>query len=225
MSVRDVIKHSFLEGFNNSIPGIKVMLLCLVISILLGIYVYLVYRICSKGSFYSSDFGLSLVMVSLITCAIILTIQSSVIVSLGMVGALSIVRFRTAVKNSVDLAYLYWAICVGIITGTGLIGLAVLVSFLISLIMITFKYAPSPKRNMYFVRVEAEDTNSLKSLEECISNVDSHYVINSQDVNAKRFSVTFEVHCDKIGNLITELHKCEGVISASSVVHGDNTNI
>ena len=123
----DVFKKSFLEKFaaggDLSVYGYVVTL---VIALILGAYIFFCYRYMTRRVFYSKSFNISLVAMAVVTTAIILTIRSSVVVSLGMVGALSIVRFRTAVKDPMDLVFLYWSISVGIMVGAGQKSLAVL---------------------------------------------------------------------------------------------------
>ena len=109
-----IFKRSFLEGYANIELSTTQILIVMFFSLLVGIYIYLVYRFLTKKTFYSKSFNMSLVLMSVITAAIILTVQSSVVISLGMVGALSIVRFRTAVKDPMDLVFLFWSISVGI---------------------------------------------------------------------------------------------------------------
>ncbi len=225
MSIRDIVKNSFLEGFNNSAPSLKMMLLALFVSVLLGFYIYLIYRIKCSGSFYSRDFNISLVMVCVITCAIILTIQSSVIVSLGMVGALSIVRFRTAVKNSVDLTFMFWSICVGIITGTGLVGLAVFVSFVLSVLLLLFNLLPAPSGNSFFVRIEADGLESVDPVLECIKKIDSRYSIQSQNLSSGKLSMTVEVASDKPEDILRSLSECKSVVNVSVIAHGENNGL
>ena len=105
MSIKDIFKNSFLDGFSNGIE-LKTILLGLAITAVLAIYIFLFYRNVTKSTFYSKSFNVSLIAMAIITAAIILTIQSNIVLSLGMVGALSIVRFRTAIKNPLDLVFL-----------------------------------------------------------------------------------------------------------------------
>ena len=121
MSIQDVLKKSFLQGFQNTNLSMKTVALLLVAAGVLGIYLFFVYRIMTANTFYSKNFNVSLIMMCVITTAIIVTIQSSVVVSLGMVGALSIVRFRTAVKDPLDLIFMFWSISIGIICGAGML--------------------------------------------------------------------------------------------------------
>ena len=115
MSFKDIFKKSFLEGFATAELTGRVILAALGIAAVLALYIFFVYRIMTRKTFYSRNFGIALVGVALITAALILTMQSSVVISLGMVGALSIVRFRTAIKDPLDLMFLFWSISVGII--------------------------------------------------------------------------------------------------------------
>lgn len=225
MSIKDIIKNSFLEGFNNNVPSVKLMILCLAAALLLGFYIYAVYRLSCNSSFYSPDFNLSLIMISVITCAIILTIQSSVIVSLGMVGALSIVRFRTAVKSSIDLVFLFWAISIGIITGTSLIGLAVFVSVLLSVLIVVFRHISIPSKNSYYVSVETTDVKASDKIIECIKGFDSHYKILSQNMSGGKLKVTIEIHTLNPGDILSSLNELELVNSVNVIAHGDSTGI
>lgn len=128
MSVQDVIKKSFLKGFQNTNLLLRDVAILMLMAAVLGIYIYFIYRIVTSNTFYSKSFNTSLILMSVITAAIIIAIQSSVIVSLGMVGALSIVRFRTAVKEPLDLIFMFWSISTGIICGAGMVGLAFVLS-------------------------------------------------------------------------------------------------
>jgi len=126
MSIRDVIKESVLESLRMGDLFVSDIVMALVFSSLLGIYVYFLYQFAAKNELNNRDFHQTLALLPLITTSILLAMQSNLVVSLGMVGALSIVRYRTAVKNPMDLAFLFLSISVGIITGTGIYKLAIL---------------------------------------------------------------------------------------------------
>ena len=115
----DLIMKSFLEGYATSELNVGTMFFCMGIAAAIGLYIFLIYKLVNKNSFYNRNFNISLIALTVITAAIILTIQSNIVVSLGMVGALSIVRFRTAIKYPMDLVFLFWSISVGIICGAG----------------------------------------------------------------------------------------------------------
>ena len=225
MSVKDVIKNSFLEGFGSNAPTLKVMILCLMAAVFLGLFIYLIYRINCLDSFYSSDFNVSLIMITVITCAIILTIQSSVVISLGMVGALSIVRFRTAVKSPTDLIFLFWAISIGIITGTSLIGLAVLLSAVLAVVILVFRRLPQPRRNTYFVSVEAQGSASIPSILSCVKEFDDHFRVRSENLSQDQLVMTIELRCKNTEALLEEIYHCDGVRLVNIISHGENGGI
>ena len=109
MSIQDTFKKSFLTNFNTGDINSQDVLVTLLITLVLALYIFFIYRIISRKTFYNKNFNVSLAALAMITAAIIITIQSSIVVSLGMVGALSIVRFRTAIKEPMDIAFLFWA--------------------------------------------------------------------------------------------------------------------
>ncbi len=123
MGFKDMIKNSVLENFSSDIT-LQRIIIVLALSMILGLYVFIVYRMAVNNEFYSRDFNRTLVLMSVTTAAIVLAVQSNLVISLGMVGALSIVRYRTAIKSSLDLFFLFWAISIGIICGAGLYILA-----------------------------------------------------------------------------------------------------
>ena len=136
MTFSDIFKSSFLE--NVSTISMLDMLLTLVLSFGIGLFIFLVYRKIYQGVMYSAGFGTTLIALTMITSIVILAVTSNVVLSLGMVGALSIVRFRTAIKDPLDIAFLFWAIGAGIILAAGLIPLAVIGSVCIGLILLVF---------------------------------------------------------------------------------------
>lgn len=142
MGFKDIFKKSFLENFGQGGLSQLSVLMTFVIAGLFALYVFCVYRATTRRSFYSKPFNIALVVVTMITCAIIMTIQSSVVVSLGMVGALSIVRFRTAIKDPMDLGFLYWAISNGIICGAGLPEIALALAVILTLAIILLNRVP-----------------------------------------------------------------------------------
>lgn len=144
MSVKDVIKQSVYNGFagGTNINFSKVLLI-LVFSIAVGIYIFFLYKVMSKSAFYSRDFNISLAGMPVIVAAIMIAMQSNILVSLGMVGALSIVRYRTAVKSSLDLLYLFWGISSGIICGVGLYVLAIALGVSVTLLILLLEFVPN----------------------------------------------------------------------------------
>ena len=136
MNFNDIFKSSFLENINN--VSLLDMCLALALAFGLGLFILLVYKKTEQGVMYSSGFGVTLVALAMITTVVMLAVTSNVVLSLGMVGALSIVRFRTAIKEPLDIAFLFWAIAVGIVLAAGMIPLAVIGSVVIGVILLLF---------------------------------------------------------------------------------------
>ncbi len=136
MTFQDIFKSSFLD--NISTISIVDMIISLLLAFLLGLFIFFVYKRTYSGVMYSASFGVTLIALSLITTLLIMTVVSNVVLSLGMVGALSIVRFRTAIKEPMDIAFLFWAIAIGIVLAAGLIPLAVFGSIFIGAVLIVF---------------------------------------------------------------------------------------
>ena len=144
MSFKDIIKTSVLNNLASDIT-FKRIVVVLAVSMILGLYVFLIYRIAVNNEFYSKDFNRTLVLMAVTTAAIVLALQSNLVISLGMVGALSIVRYRTAIKSPIDLFFMFWSISIGIICGAGLYILAAMLCVVLTVgIFLTEKMA-SPK--------------------------------------------------------------------------------
>ena len=132
MSISDVIRNKFVEEFTAISVG--TLVITMLLSFLLGLFVLVVYRLTYSGPSFSKSFALSLVMLSMVTALAILTVRSNVVLSLGMVGALSIVRFRTAIKDPMDTVFMFWSIVAGIITGAGYVTVAILATLLLGVL-------------------------------------------------------------------------------------------
>ena len=162
MTFHDIFKKTFLEGWQSAEIGASAMISTMVVVSLLSLYIFFVYRVVTRKTFYSKNFNISLACVSVTTAAIIITIQSSIVVSLGMVGALSIVRFRTAIKDPMDLAFLFWSISTGIICGAGLSEFAVILAIVLTVGILVLNNIPVAKAPMILVisasRLDLEST-------------------------------------------------------------------
>ena len=157
----DVFKNSFIENFNQDL-GMGKFLLTMAVSILLGILIAVVYRISYRGVLFSRAFALSLLAMDVITTLILLTITSNVVLSLGMVGALSIIRFRTAIKDPLDIVFLYFSICAGIMCGAGLLGLAAIGTVIVGIILIVASRLPaSADSYILMITVNPEDEEPI----------------------------------------------------------------
>ena len=165
MSFKDMIKTSVLNNMTSDI-SIRRMVLVLAVSMLLGLYVFIIYRMAVNNEFYSKDFNRSLVLMSVVTAAIVLALQSNLVISLGMVGALSIVRYRTAIKNSIDLLFLFWSISIGIICGAGLYVLAALLCAVVTVgLFVTEKMARPAALGLIIISCDSiDDAKSITDM-------------------------------------------------------------
>ena len=159
MSVRDFIKNSVLNSDTYSTVDVANIALSLVIALLLGILIFLVYKRFYAGVVFSKSFAITLIGMCVLTCMVTLAISTNIVISLGMVGALSIVRFRTAIKDPLDLLYLFWSITTGITAGAGMYILT-LVAALIMIIMIACFYARSSNGQIYIAIIHYEGTKA-----------------------------------------------------------------
>jgi len=218
MSVQDVIKKSFLQGFQNTEMSMRTVALILLAAGLLGIYIFLIYRVMTVNTFYSKSFNVSLILMCVITAAIIVTIQSSVVVSLGMVGALSIVRFRTAVKDPLDLIFMFWSISVGIICGAGMPGLAVMLCIGSTVLALVFYHLPEIRKSMILV-VNASDNDCAEEIYAVVRRYDKYYQVKSRNLAEDNTDFLMEVRLKDSEALLRALKQIKGVTSVSLVAH------
>lgn len=218
MSIQDVLKKSFLQGFQNTNLSMKNVALLLIAAGILGIYLFFVYRIMTANTFYSKSFNVSLIMMCVITTAIIITIQSSVVVSLGMVGALSIVRFRTAVKDPLDLIFMFWSISIGIICGAGMLGLAWMLAIGGTVLVLVFYRLPEVRKSMILV-INAESNACAEAVFQTVSDYDKKYSVKSRTVTEGSADFLLEIRLKDYEKLIEELNNLQGVVSVSIVAH------
>lgn len=221
MSFRDVFRRSFLEGFSTVELGTRQIVVALFITAVLGLYIYACYRMLTRRTFYSRNFNISLVAMAVITAAIILTIQSSVVVSLGMVGALSIVRFRTAVKDPMDLVFLFWSISVGIICGAGLAEIAVIASLAVTVLIFILNRLPVAKAPMILVvNAQGADPEAVeKSVTTEIEKQSKTYTVKSRALTDGALDLVVELRVSDGASLTKALSGIGGVTSVSLLSH------
>ncbi len=225
MGFKDVLKKSFLEGVNVADFSIASVALTLAVTAALGIYIYLVYRLVSRKAFYSKSFNISLVAMALITAAIILAIQSSVVISLGMVGALSIVRFRTAVKDPMDLVFLFWSIAVGIICGAGLYGMALMLSLCVTIAVILLDYFPTASAPMLLV-LNARDEKLEDEVVAIVSKYARHYRVKSRNLTKDGMDMVMELRIKKDeAEMVRAINQLPGVDAVSLLSHDGEISI
>lgn len=212
MTFSDIFKSNFLENVTS--VSLLDMALALVLAFGIGMFIFFVYKKTFSGVMYSANFGVTLVALTMITTLVILAVTSNVVLSLGMVGALSIVRFRTAIKEPLDIAYLFWAIAAGIVLAAGLIPLAVFGSVLIGIILLVFANRKSSD-NPYIVVVSCRDHTAELRVNDFLTSQVKRTAIKSKTVQKGAVELNYEVRL-KDGNtdFVTALTELEGVDSA-----------
>ena len=215
---KDIFKKSFLEGFASAEITTITIVAALGIACALALYIFFVYRVVTRKTFYSKNFNISLAGITVITAALILTMQSSVVLSLGMVGALSIVRFRTAIKDPMDLMFLFWSISVGIICGAGLAQVAVILSIVITLGILVLDHMPVAKAPMILV-VNAGDLDAEDTIAEVVGKYAKHFTVKSRNMTETSLDLVLEVRTSEGNKLVREIMTLKGVSSASLLSH------
>lgn len=212
MTFNDIFKSSFLENINS--VSFFDMFLALTLAFGLGIFIFMVYKKTFSGVMYSSTFGVTLIAMTMITTLVILAVTSNVVLSLGMVGALSIVRFRTAIKEPLDLAFLFWSIAVGIVLAAGMIPLAVIGSVVIGLILLVFankKVCSNP----YIVVIRCENRDSEVRAEEFLRKFVQKCAVKSKTAQKGMIELNMEIRLkDDNTDFINALSDMNGVSSA-----------
>lgn len=220
----NIFRKAFLEGFATSDIQIGTILICMLCTTMIAAYIFLIYKQIRKKSFYNRNFNLSLMGMAIITAAIILTIQSNIVVSLGMVGALSIVRFRTAIKDPIDLVFLFWSISAGIICGAGFAMIAVIASFALTITIAVFSMLPNASGSLILV-VNAASFENEKQIMQIIKENCRHYKTRARNVTKTNLNLAVEIHTSNEGALIQNLMSMDDVVSASLVEHDGEVTI
>ena len=212
MTFNDIFKSSFLE--NVSAISAFDMILTIVLSFCVGLFIYLIYKKTYRGVMYSSSFGTTLVALTMITSIVILAVTSNVVLSLGMVGALSIVRFRTAIKEPLDIAFLFWSVGAGIILAAGMIPLAVIGSICIGLILLVFVNKKSNSYPYMVILNCSSHESEVKAREYLTKNV-SRTTIKSKSAVKGSIEINVEVRLKEDNtDFINALSEMPGVNSA-----------
>jgi len=223
MTFRDVFKSSFLEKAAEF--SVLDVALAMLLSFAIGLFIFYVYKKTFSGVMYSASFGVSIIAMTMITTLIILGVTSNLVLSLGMVGALSIVRFRAAIKEPLDIAFLFWAISVGIVIGAGLIPLGIIGSVFIGIMLLIFvnrKSSDTP----YIVVLNLLTDKAENDCMELIKSRTRKSLIKSKTVSRNGIELTVEVRLkDMSATLLNELLAVNGVNNACLVSYnGDYAN-
>ena len=190
MTFNDIFKSSFLENVTAVTP--LDMVLALLLAFGVGMFIYFVYKKTYAGVMYSSSFGVTLVALTMITTLVILAVTSNVVLSLGMVGALSIVRFRTAIKEPLDIAFLFWSIAAGIVLAAGMIPLAVFGSVAIGILLLIFANRKA-EVNPYIVVLRVQDQQTEHQAMEFLKQNTKKCTVKSKTVQKGQIELNLEI--------------------------------
>lgn len=218
MGFKDVIKKSVLEGFSGSDISLTKVIILLGICFLISVYIFMVYKFVTKNTFYDGNFNVSMSIISVVVAGIILAMQSNIVISLGMVGALSIVRFRTAIKEPMDLLFLFWSIGNGIMCGAGLCELSIAVSLVVTMGILVLQTIPM-RKCPYLVIINADNKEVEGEILEVIRKYSSKYRLDSKNIRKGGMDMIIEIRCKEGNRIVDELSEIKGVLSASLMYH------
>lgn len=218
MTMKDVIKGKVYEQIAGGTGiSIKEILVILGLACIVGIYIFMFYKRMSKAAFYSKDLNITMAGMVVVVAAIMIAMQSSLIVSLGMVGALSIVRFRNAVKNPLDLLYLFWAVSSGILCGVGLSILVIVLCIIMSLMILLLGFVPNSKPSMLLV-LRGSDAD-WKRIKELVKKKCKYYKEKSENITRSETELIIEVECSDSDSLMKELKEIDSLYQINLLSH------
>lgn len=217
MSIFDALKNSVLDTVNTNI-GIRDILLGLTLSLLAGLFILYIYQQVNKQVSYNRIFCMSLLLICSISAMIVLTITSNLALSLGMVGALSIVRFRTAIKDASDTIFLFWAVAAGITAGAGFYLLTIIGCLFIGLVCIVAMILSAKSEKPFLLVIRAKAVTVADQIEDILSSGNANYQLASQVENDSYFEVIYELGCnDQTRKLAQAIKSIPGITSVSLV--------
>ncbi|SDZ26361.1 protein of unknown function [Evansella caseinilytica] len=221
ITFNDIFQSNILERMTSI--SIMDSLIGLIAAFLIGLFIYMIYKKTFSGVLYSHTFNISLIIMAMATSLIIMGISSNVLLSLGMVGALSIVRFRTPIKDPMDIVYLFWAIIAGLLCGIGFILLAAIGSILIGIVLIIFVNKMKIE-NPYLLIIKYQDRSIENSLEHIVSkHVRKHTLKSKSVMPGNQFELTYEVRAPEAEmSFINQISTLEGVNSAVMISYDGN---
>ncbi len=212
MTFSDIFKSNFLANVTS--VTLLDMLLALALSFGIGLFIFLIYKKTYAGVMYSSSFGVTLIGMTMISTFVILAVTSNVVLSLGMVGALSIVRFRTAIKEPLDIAFLFWSIAAGIVLAAGMIPLAVIGSVIIGIVLLLFANRKSHV-NPYIVVLQCDSQSGEQAATDYLKAYTSRMNVKSKSVQKGAIELNLEIRLkDQSTDFMNKLSELDGVRSA-----------
>lgn len=220
----DIFKKSFLKGFDSGNITTGMILITLAVTCVLALYIFVVYYFAAKKTFYSKTFNISLALISVITAGIILAMQSNLVISLGMVGALSIVRFRTAIKDPMDLVFLFWSISIGIICGAQMYQIAVITSLVVTIGLFVLELTPAGKAGVILI-VNAAQAECEEAVMEYVKKYSKLAKVKSRNLTKAGLDLIVECKPSKEADLIKDVNSVTGVISVALMAHDGEVSL
>ena len=216
MSFQDIFKSSFPEN----VTEFSLLDTCigLAVALLVGLFIFMIYKKTLTGVLYSDGFALTLVGLSLVTTLVIMAVTSNVVLSLGMVGALSIVRFRTAIKDPMDLVFMFWSISIGIICGAGLYEVALVTSVAVTVFILVLDMIPVSKAPMMLV-INSSQMGGEQQILDIVGKYSKSYKVKSRNLSKGRLDMVVELRVKDESALVSEVAALEGMIGASLIAH------
>ena len=219
MSFKDLLKSSILEQFETGISNAQVAL-AIGFALLIALYLFFVYRFFMKKTLYNMNFSITIVGMTVVTTAIILTIQSNVVLSLGMVGALSIIRYRTAVKDPMDLFFLFWSVAGGIMCGAKQYGLAVVMTLVLTAVVFLLSHLPSLKAP-YVMVINGKKEGLEDFVEEILDEYCGYYKIKSRSLTDDNEKMIIELKTAKEKEMMNKMSELKNVKVSLLTYEGD----
>lgn len=219
MNFSDVFKNSFVSMFSQTNISTSHIIMTLCMTCVIALYIFAVYRLITRKTFYNKNFNISLAALSLITAIVILTVQANIVISLGMVGALSIVRFRTAIKDPMDLVFLFWSISVGIACGASMMEIAIIGSLLLTIIIFILDRLPVARASSILVINASAGIELMESINEVVKSNSKYFKVKSRNVSDSALDVVIELWASKEDELVQALKALDKVNSVSLMAH------
>ena len=223
MSFRDIIKKSVLESFTGSSITTTTVCVTLGITVILALYLFAVYYLSTRKTFYNKTFNVSLAVIAVITASIILAMQSNLAISLGMVGALSIVRFRTAVKDPKDLVFLFWSISIGIICGAGIYEIAVIASLIITIGLFALELIPVGNASGILV-VNCGSLEQETQIMDIVKESCKRPSVRSRNASVAGVDFVIECRAKQPAGMLQKLQALDGVTGVALMEHDGEVN-
>ena len=218
MKYFELLWNALTQGFGNTGITSSRIVVALGLSFVIGIYIFYVYRAVAKDGFYSRSFSIAMGILAPIMAAMVLTMQSSLIISLSSIGALSIIRFRTPIKDPMDLLFLFWSIGSGIMCGAGVYEIAVISTLMVTIGILILSILPI-KKSPYLLVINGDDFHHEKAIMEVIHAQTKYRKVKSKNITSAGFDMVLEIKTEDESALLTALKEQKGVLSLSLLEH------